>query len=168
MLKNGPTSSSIPKNSTRDIEASRKLLQSQGILVSTVRTRDNHSGRTDQILSAHFPAAAIISGASCMQSGVRAARITVAIAAGKTVSPEYSVGACSLWKEMRSVALGNEKGPKIARRLRHAGSGWGVLFIFLSDFTGQRHPRIRLCATMPWGCKSAIQRCMDPIWYYGR
>jgi hypothetical protein len=37
---------------------------------------------------------------------------TVAIAAGKTASPEHSVGALLIIEEMRTVALGNEEGPK--------------------------------------------------------
>jgi hypothetical protein len=37
---------------------------------------------------------------------------TVAIAVGKTASPEHSVGALLIIEEMRSVALGNEEGPR--------------------------------------------------------
>jgi hypothetical protein len=37
---------------------------------------------------------------------------TVAIAVGKTASPEHSVAALRIIEEMRRVALGNEEGPK--------------------------------------------------------
>jgi hypothetical protein len=37
---------------------------------------------------------------------------TVAISAGKTASPDHSVGALRIIEEMRRVALGDEEGPK--------------------------------------------------------